>query len=232
MDTRKYLKVLPTTGLKGLWIALILFSTAWTQNQLNPIAATRDFSFEERGQLYFGIGVEFIDIRDPISGRPVFDQMLSFTIIGVGGLYSLLYHPEDIFALNACSELSFGIKFADLRNPGIYLQLPLFVMFNYGSGATPYNEQAFGIGVGAGVNLAYLQLSYVNTANAYQGQMRQMIASPAIVAEINPNFSGGGTVRIRGHYNLLPNAGKLSLDPFTQAEVTFQTAGIQILYGF
>ncbi|MEM7658135.1 MAG: hypothetical protein AAF399_18555, partial [Bacteroidota bacterium] len=78
------------------------------------------------------------------------NQGWNYSTLQIGSYISLL-HSKDVVSLGIDPSVQLGLNF---QGPGtnILVQTPVYAMVRVGAGATPYNQQNFGISLGAGIN--------------------------------------------------------------------------------
>lgn len=144
------------------------------------------------------------------------------------GTYYTLFHYNDIVSGGIDANLQGSIGFP--RGPGIdfLIQTPLYGMLRFGANATKYNEQPFGISIGAGFNYTLADATFINANTGNPINLR--------VDYIVPEFVGEITLITRGS----PITGRIHFSPFNPTSTASDGNGYQfqgilglgLLYGF
>ncbi len=148
------------------------------------------------------------------------------------GSYYMLAHKNDVVSVGVDGALQGGINF---RGGGIsyQLQVPLFVMGRLGSGATSYNQQKIGIGLGVGTQMSYLneKRPFVYSTESPK-KIFGFIPSGIIEATIQ---QGGGHLTGRVHFPLIPQKTKIAQlnNPVANSDYwKLGNFGFGLIYGF
>ena len=161
---------------------------------------------------------------------PHFGFMLERTFIGDNpvwsgtalniGTYYILFHHNDIVSGGLDANFQGSLRFP--RGPGMdfLIQTPVYGMVRFGANATKYNQQAFGVSIGGGINYT----TVISTGNNWR------------VGYFVPEFVGEITLVSRGS----PITGRVHFTPLNPQSTatdgnTYQFQGILglgLLYGF
>ncbi len=109
------------------------------------------------------------------------------------GAYTVLTHHKDIVSVGIDNSLQFGIRpnFNNTDIPtGYNIQVPIFAMARVGAGATPYNQQRIGLGVGIGASINHMRFTMLRPNENPNIQSLAVVrtttyANPAAVVEIS-----------------------------------------------
>ena len=138
----------------------------------------------------------------------------------------MLIHSNDVYSIGVDPNIHGAIQFT----PGFLsymVQVPVFLLARVGAGATPYNEQRFGIGAGIGGNY-----SYFRTPDANLNEIELGFFAPAAVAEISFKSGGGATYILRAHMNLTSPETNIQQDNPQSPQYNMGNFGIGLIYGF
>lgn len=117
----------------------------------------------------------------------------------IAGYYPLA-HKNDIISAGVDAGVQIGLNFQS--GVSYQLQVPLFAMGRIGAGATNYNEQKLGLGLGIGG-----QFSFLNERRSVLGSDRapkKIVGfSPSGLIELSIR-QGGGRLMGRFHFPLIP----------------------------
>lgn len=167
--------------------------------------------FTEKLVPHFGFMIE----RSFIGDRSLWNG----TVIN-GGTYIALFHYNDIISGGIDPSIQASLRFPPGPGVDMLLQAPVYAMVRVGANSTRYNEQAFGISLGAGLNYT----TVISTGNKWR------------VGYTVPEFVGEVTFVSRGS----PITGRIHFSPFNpQGTATDGNTyefnnilGIGLLYGF
>jgi hypothetical protein len=110
-------------------------------------------------------------------------QRVGFNFLTVHlGSYLLLAHQQDIVSVGIDGSLQAGLQFAN-REVSYLLQVPLFLTGRWGCGATTFNEQKFGFGLGVGLNSSYLSIRGLSGLDQNSLGVTTFIINPSILGE-------------------------------------------------
>lgn len=88
-------------------------------------------------------------------------RVVQFANLHVGA-YMTLFHRKDFVSVGLDNSIQVGVNpnFANNGLPATYnIQVPIIAMARMGSGATPYNQQRFGIGAGIGASINHMKFT-------------------------------------------------------------------------
>ncbi|MCB9235394.1 MAG: hypothetical protein H6581_27310 [Bacteroidia bacterium] len=171
-----------------------------------------------------GFVYEFIGLkeRDPLVGTPTPYTLGPFYGLSLNGSY-VLAHKNDV--VSACLDPGVRLGFNYFSYGGqasawFLGQVPLTLMGRVGAGATPFNEQKVGFGLGFGANMTYLYSTQLYPP------LHKLFVNPNAVAELNIN--GRSTIyHIRFHMTPVGAPADLNGLP-----VTFSNFGLEIVTDF
>lgn len=173
----------------------------------------------------FGFMYEFVRIEAP-TGASELEDFYNIHL----GTYVVLYHQQDVFSVGIDPSIHAGFNFFNTGTDIAFdytFQVPVLLMGRVGTGATPYNEQRFGAGLGIGAKYVYFS-EHTTIIN----KKRANFISPVVVGEIS-FVSRGGPISIRGIFSIADATRDLVNTEFPDIPNTsFSTFGVGLLYGF
>jgi hypothetical protein len=110
----------------------------------------------------------------------------SFYGFGLGGDYVLL-HSNDQVSLGVNPNLNFCFQFSNFYGVSLLAQSPVYLLARLGAGATPFNEQKFGIGAGIGGSYSYMlhQISAQSGGGIVAVKYNNSFLNPGAVVELS-----------------------------------------------
>jgi hypothetical protein len=190
----------------------------------------RDNSSKSAKKISFATGFtyDFIPIFYEDNVTPVFsDGTLAQYGVAFKGIY-VLAHSNDVVSINGAAGLHFDFLFSTLGF-GTFLRVPFYALARLGSQATPFNNQSFGIGVGAGLAANYLLQPYTDASNRLD-KISQFYLAPTILAEINWRYAANTGLQF--YFNPINARGYLSATAVNPIPIRIGGIGIGIYYSF
>lgn len=173
--------------------------------------------FAEKATFHGGITYQFVGFSQV--GSPV--PSLAY-VYGVGaGMNYVLAHSNDVVSLginpnaNLCFQLS---SYSGLTFLG---SVPAYMLARLGAGATPFNEQKFGIGAGIGGSASY----FTST-----GGPRTFFFNPGAVAELSLRTRGSNYL-FRFNWSLMRQTKEVDFGNGPR-DYSIGLTGISIFYTF
>ena len=157
-------------------------------------------------------------------------QKTSFFYYGLsGGMDYVLLHSNDVVSLGINPNATACVQFDAYNGLSFLGQAPVYLLARLGAGATPYNEQKFGIGAGIGVNSSFMSQKVQDNAGT-QVKISQAFFNPSAVAELSINARNWNYV-FRLNWSLYKPTHdiRVGVDRFP---FQYGTAGLGILYNF
>ncbi len=145
------------------------------------------------------------------------------------GMDYVLLHSNDVVSLGINPNATVCVQFDGYNGLGFLGQAPVYLLARAGAGATPYNEQKFGIGAGIGVNNSYLSQNLSDNSGA-RVRISQVFFNPSALAEISINARNWNYI-FRLNWSLYKPTYdiRVGVDRFP---FQYGTAGFGILYNF
>lgn len=146
------------------------------------------------------------------------------------GMNYVIAHSNDQVSLGVNPNFNFSFLFSNISGTSLLAQGPVFLLARFGAGATPYNEQKFGIGAGIGANYSYMlhRTFFTDPSGVQSLEVSQGFLNPSAVVEIGfkSRFSD---YLFRFNWSLAKPTHELGLQkiPFRMG-----SAGLGILYTF
>ncbi len=106
----------------------------------------------EKANFFGGMTYQFIGITPLGSPSPSYANLYG---LGAGMDYVLL-HSNDVVSLGVNPNVNACLQFSSFYGLSFFANAPVYMLARVGSGATPFNEQKFGIGAGIGGSYSYL----------------------------------------------------------------------------
>ena len=106
----------------------------------------------EKANFFGGMTYQFIGITPLGSPSPSYANLYG---LGAGMDYVLL-HSNDVVSLGVNPNVNACLQFNSFYGLSFFANAPVYMLARVGSGATPFNEQKFGIGAGIGGSYSYL----------------------------------------------------------------------------
>jgi hypothetical protein len=202
-------------GLLSTLLCLILFGTSsYTLAQI-----------KDKATFYGGFTYNVVTLQPPTS-----TDRTTFFYYGLsGGMDYVLLHSNDVVSLGINPNVTACVQFDAFNGLSFLGQAPVYLLARLGAGATPYNEQKFGIGAGIGVNSSFLaQRVQVNSGG--QVKINQTFFNPSAVAELSINARNWNYI-FRVNWSLYKPTHdiRIGVDSFP---FQYGTAGLGILYNF
>lgn len=152
----------------------------------------------EKATLFGGITYQFVGLTDVTSNTTT-----AFYSYGLGlGMDFVLAHSNDVVSIgvnpnaNLCFQLNSFTGFSFLG------AVPVYMLARVGAGATPFNEQRFGIGAGIGGSASYFTTTY---------GPRAFFMNPGAVVELNLNLRSSSYL-FRFNWSLLRPTQELDIN--------------------
>jgi hypothetical protein len=154
----------------------------------------------------------------------------SFFYYGLsGGMDYVLLHSNDVVSLGINPNASASVQFDAFNGFSFLGQVPIYLLARAGAGATPYNEQKFGIGAGIGVNSSYMSQRTQDSGGG-RVKINQNFFNPSAVAEASINTRNMNYI-FRLNWSLYKPTHDIRLGT-TRVPFQFGTAAFGILYNF
>ncbi|MEM0995795.1 MAG: hypothetical protein AAGN35_01890 [Bacteroidota bacterium] len=192
------------------------------------IAQLGQAQLRDKATFHGGFTYQFVSMTPQGSPSP---WRIPFYGLSLGMNYTLL-HSNDQVSLGINPNGNFSFIFSSLFGTSLQAQAPVFLLARVGAGATPYNEQKFGIGAGIGATYTYMLHSQIfqdNLGNLYNVRLTEGWVNPSAVVEIGlkTRFSN---YLFRFNWSLIRPT--LIVPELNDLPVRFGTAGLSILYTF
>ena len=148
------------------------------------VGMTTEAQLADKATFFGGFNYQFVSITPQGSPSP---DRLPFYGIG-GGMNYTLAHSDDQCSLGLNPNANFSFAWSNVFGISALANAPVYVLARYGSNATPYNEQKFGIGAGIGASYTYMYLrqpfidQFGNRANF---TLAQGWINPTAIVELN-----------------------------------------------
>lgn len=177
--------------------------------------------FLDKLQVYFGTTLHVTPIEDKLTNESLFASGNPVQYGLTLGANYVFWHSNDVFSLSAAP--SFSLAFNLNSNPvSLFLQTPLYLLARVGAGATSFNQNVVGFGVGIGGNFSFIRFPFGyeqpqpngNPSIYREGLVNQPYFTPAAMAELTINYRSS-IFCLRGHANLSRYSGELILDDRT-----------------
>ncbi len=150
---------------------------------------------------HFGYMQEYVALRttpnDPAPSTAGF-SMLNF------GTYAVLAHKNDVVSVGVDVSGQIGLRVLGGRYVDFSSQTPIYLMGKIGAGATPYNDQPIGFGLGIGG-----ATQYFNITTTASSRLTSFTLLPDAVAQIRLN-TRFAKITGRVHTSLAPIAAKIT----------------------
>lgn len=177
-----------------------------------------------------GFMYEFVTFQLPTVAEPNVRDFYNFHL----GTFVALAHKNDIVSVGVDPSIHFGFNLFNTGNSVAFdynVQTPVLAMGRLGAGATPYNQQRFGVGLGIGGQYTFFNRTLINLNKIKAG-----FFNPIIAGEIS-FVSRSGPITIRGVFSIADATGALKNTNINGATSTtentkFGNWGIGLLYGF
>lgn len=202
-------------GLLSALLSLLVFLTT------SPLVA----QIKDKATFYGGFSYNTVTVQP--EGSP---QKTTFFFYGLsGGMDYVLLHSNDVVSLGINPNATAAIQFNAYNGVSFLGQAPVYLLARAGAGATPYNEQKFGVGAGIGVNTSYVTQKVLDSGGG-QVKINQTFFNPSAVAEISINARNWNYI-FRLNWSLYKPTHdiRIGVDRFP---FNFGTAGFGILYNF
>ena len=194
-------------------------------------AKENDSPFLKNTQFAGGASLAFIPVKYPISQKNVFEALPPFyNGFTLSGNY-IFWHQDDFISLAGNTGLTFAFSASQNFGVSMLAQVPAYALFRLGAGATPFNENRVGFGVGLGLNYAYTKFPLSSDGFTKNGEGNAHIFAPAAMAELTFNLNGS-PLSIRGQLNLMQRRGKLNDVGYVTQGGNFVTEDIAVDYSF
>lgn len=191
-------------------------------------AAPFRLSFDQLNP-FVGAQLTFIDIR--FLTTPLFSVPPDFWGITVGSNYTYFRTENEAFAAGPGAQITGSFQFLGRAGTNWMIQAPIYAYARLGAGATAYNIQRLGIGIGAGGRLTSFQITYTSLSGGYIGKLKQTFITPTVFADLTFNFRRTNPTTLRIHFDPLPTRRNTeimgAIDP---VPLEFSTIGLSILY--
>ncbi|MCS7152778.1 MAG: hypothetical protein N2253_06395 [Bacteroidia bacterium] len=204
---------------------IVLLATAWAQGLLEGPAG----DLWAKINPFFGAELSFIDIR--FLTTPLFANSPDFWGLTLGSNYTYFRTENEVLAAGPGAQITGSFQFLGRSGTNWMVQVPVYAYARMGAGATAYNTQRLGIGVGAGLRFTTFQLTYTSISGNYVGKLRQSFVNPTVFVDITLNFRRTNPTTLRGYFDILSSRRNTelmgSIDP---VPLEFRTFGVGILY--
>lgn len=133
----------------------------------------------DKAKFFGGMTYQFIGITPVGAPSPTYSSLYG---LGIGMDYVLL-HSNDAVSLGINPNANVCLQFSSYYGLSVFANAPLYLLARVGSGATPFNEQKFGIGAGIGGSYSYL-LTTVN-AGGSNSLFKTGFLNPGAIVEMS-----------------------------------------------
>jgi hypothetical protein len=106
----------------------------------------------EKASFFGGMTYQFIGLRPLGSPAPTYTSLYG---LGMGMDYVLM-HSNDVVSVGINPNVNACLQFSSYYGLSFFANAPVYLLARVGSGATPFNEQKFGLGAGIGGTYSYL----------------------------------------------------------------------------
>ncbi|HHG85671.1 MAG TPA: hypothetical protein ENJ82_13060 [Bacteroidetes bacterium] len=174
----------------------------------------------DKATLHGGFSYQFVTLT-PLGSS----QKFLFPYYGLSlGMNYVLAHSNDQASIGISPTGNISFSFSNY-GINLMLQAPVYLTARLGAGATPYNEQKFGIGAGIGSVFTYM----VSPTGLTNSRLRQGWVNPSAMGElsIKTRFSN---YLFRVNWSLFSPT--VEVDDLNGDEIQFGNWGISILYNF
>jgi hypothetical protein len=169
------------------------------------------------------VGIRYADGTSFFSSSP----SVSFYSIS-GGMYYAYAHKNDMYSIGLDPSVNFSLSFT--TPVSIMLQTPVFLAARVGQGATRYNENSVGFGVGIGGNFTYARVAYQDLISGRSSTLEAPFFAPAAMAELNLALNNPFSVRFV--INLANVEQDVDVGLGLQRPLTFSNWSLALLYSF
>lgn len=148
------------------------------------------------------------------------------------GTYYMLAHKNDVVSVGVDGAIQGGINFTG-GGISYQAQVPLFLMGRLGAGATSYNQQKIGLGLGLGAQTSYLNEKRPFVYNS-EGPKKIFGFIPSAIIEATIQ-QGGGHLTGRIHFPLMMQRTKIAQlnNPIANSDYwKVGNFGFGLIYGF
>lgn len=152
-------------------------------------------------------------------------QPVPYVNLYIGGYYAIA-HKNDIISIGVDAGLQGGLY---IRRTGFayQIQIPAYLMGRIGAGATTYNQQKVGLGVGIGLQNTYLK-DIFEVTNADYRTVKTALFIPSAVVDVV--IGGQRNLIGRLHLPLLP--AKKQFETLNNGYYKMSNFGFGLLYRF
>lgn len=180
---------------------------------------------------FFGGELALIDIR--FLNTPLFSSTTSYWGLTAGSNYTYFRTEDDFLAVGPGAQVTGAFQFLGRSGTNWMIAVPVYVHAHLGAGATAYNVQRLGLGIGAGLRFVSFQLTYTSLAGNYVGKLRQTYLNPTAFVDLTFNLRRVSPTTLRLYFDLLPSRRNTdilgSIDP---VPLDFHTIGVALVYSF
>ena len=221
--------------------SLLLSANLWVYAQggsSSKKSDTKPVSTSKSGNNLFpfaALQYEFVNVQFKFPRQSFFDNGYVPSLWGFsGGANYVLAHANDMFSFCPQAAIAGNIQFVPNGGIGYLIQLPVAVHGRLGAGATPFNNQRFGLAVGGGISTSYLNYPFkyqdITSGSIYNSKISSFFVTPQISFEIL--WRAGATVSaVQIHADLTPATSKWSpgrgIDP---VPILLSTFGLKYIY--
>jgi hypothetical protein len=177
----------------------------------------------ENTQFHLGGSYDFLRIKT--AGFQTYANY--FTISG--GANYVFWQSNDQVSLSANPNASIGVSFNNFTGLSFFGQAPVFAMLRVGAASTKYNQQKFGLGVGAGFVYAHIYEKGIYANNRFY-TLQSNIINPAVAAQIT--FQNDFRIlTIRAYSSVLSYSAPF-IEIYGDDPYDYDMFGISLLYNF
>jgi hypothetical protein len=173
----------------------------------------------EKANFFGGISYQFVGLTAP--NATVANPM--FYVYGLGaGMDYVLAHSNDVISLGINPNANLCFQLSNYYGLNLLASVPTYMLARVGAGATPFNEQKFGIGAGIGGSGSYFLSSIgINT----------LFFNPGAVVEMSLRTRGSNYL-FRFNWSLMKPTSNVDFGGATPVPYRVGLTGISIFYTF
>ncbi len=186
---------------------------------LMVLAIPGQSQFAEKATFHGGITYQFIGLTQV--GSPTPNGIYSLYGLGVGMNY-VLAHSNDVVSLGINPNANLCFQLSSYTGLSFLGSTPTYMLARLGAGATPFNEQKFGIGAGIGGSASY----FTTTAGP-----RMFFLNPGAVAELSLRMRGSSYL-FRFNWSLMRQTKEINFGNGATGDYSIGLTGISIFYNF
>lgn len=178
---------------------------AYTFAFLVCLTTSMQGQLSEKAKFFGGITYQFVGFTPLNSPQPSL-----YYLYGLGaGMDYVLLHSNDVVSLGINPNANLCLQFS-YSSLNFLATVPTYMLARFGAGATPFNEQKFGIGAGIGGSGSYFASTSAN------GTLSTFFVNPSACVELAIGARGSNYL-FRFNWSLMRPTREITVGTYTNS---------------